>query len=58
MARQLPKPPSPHIGWSANSLAFKGRLLTKAQFAEARRKRADLNEKLRQLTVCERERRR
>jgi DNA-binding GntR family transcriptional regulator len=46
MARQLPKPPSPRISWSADSLAFKPRLLTKAQFAEARRKRADHQEKL------------
>ena len=56
MGRQLPKPPSPRISWSADSLAFKPRLLTKAQFAETRRKRADLHEKLRQLTVSERER--
>jgi hypothetical protein len=57
MARQLPKPSSPRT-WSADSLAFKPRLLTKAQFAEARRKRADLYEKLRQLTKSERDRRR
>lgn len=58
MARQLPKPPTPRTIWSADSLAFKPRLLTKAQFAEARRKRADLYEKLRQLTASARERRR
>jgi hypothetical protein len=57
MARQLPKPPSPRITWSADSFVFKPRLLTKAQFAEARRKRIELNEKLRQLTASERERR-
>jgi hypothetical protein len=57
MARQLPKPPSPRITWSADSLAFRPRLLTKAQFAEARRKRADLIEKLRQLSLAERDRR-
>ena len=57
MARQLPKPPSPPITWSADSLAFKPRLLTKAQFAKARRKRIELSEKLRQLTASERERR-
>lgn len=59
MARKSPKPTSrPARSWSADSLAFKPRLLTKAQFAEARRKRADLNEKQRQLTVSERDRRR
>ena len=57
MDRQSPKPPSPRI-WSADSLAFKARLLAKAEFAEARRKRADLNEKLRQLSLAERDRRR
>ena len=36
----------------------KRRLLTSAQFAEIRRKRADLNEKLWQLTAAERDRRR
>jgi hypothetical protein len=57
MARQLSKPLSPR-SWSADSLAFKPRLLTKAQFAAARRKRADLIEKLRQLSLAERDRRR
>ena len=42
MARISPKSPSPPArSWSADSLAFKPRLLTKAQFAEARRKRAE-----------------
>jgi len=57
MARHSPKPPSPRISWSADSLAFKPRLLTSAQFAVARRKRADLDEKMRQLRYAERERR-
>ena len=36
----------------------KSRCLTKAQFAEVRRKRAEVDAKLRQMTAAERERRR
>jgi len=57
MANHSPKPPSPRPSWSADSLAFKPRLLTSAQYAVARRKRADLIERLRQLGYAERERR-
>jgi len=57
MAHHLPKPPSHRISWSADSLAFKPRLLTSTQYAVMRRKRADLYEKLRQLRYAERERR-
>jgi hypothetical protein len=59
MARQPPEPPTGRISvWGADSLAVKRRLLTKAQFAEIRRKRADLDAKLWQMTKAERDRRR
>jgi hypothetical protein len=52
MPRQSLKPPAARVsGWGATgSPDGKRRLLTNAQFAEMRRKRADLYEKLRQLT--------
>lgn len=58
--KQSPKPPAARVsGWGATgSPDGKPRRLTKAQLAEISRKRADLYEKLRQLTVFERERRR
>ena len=59
MARQSPKPPNAHSSvWAVGSLAPKHRLLTKAQFAEMRRKQADLEAKLQQMTAAGRERRR
>jgi len=60
MAMQPPKPPTVRVsGWGATgSLNANQRLLTSAQRAEVRRKRADLDAKLRQLTVAERDRRR
>ena len=58
--KQSLKPPVARVsGWGATgSPDGKRRLLTSAQWAEIRRKRADLYERLRQLTVSERERRR
>jgi hypothetical protein len=61
MARQLPKPPSAVItsGWGpTGNPNGQRRFLTSAQFAEIRRKRADLDAKLWQMTKAERERRR
>ena len=60
MGAQSPKPPSTHIsGWGATgSPDGRRRLLTSAQFTEMRRKRADLNAKVRQMKAAERERRR
>jgi hypothetical protein len=60
MARQSPKPPAARVpSWGATgSPDGKPRRFTKAQLAEIRRKRADLYEKLQQLTFSERERRR
>jgi len=59
MTRQPPKPPNARRSvWAAGSLAEKSRLLTKAQYAEMRRKLADVEAKLRQLTAAERQRRR
>jgi hypothetical protein len=59
MARQSPKPPNARSSvWAIGSLAPNRRRLTKEQFAEMRRKLADLDTKLWQLTTAERERRR
>jgi hypothetical protein len=60
MARQLPKPPAARVfGWGATGSPNGSRpLLTIAQYAEMRRKRVDLEAKLRQMTTAERERRR
>ena len=60
MARQTSKPPTARVSsWSAmGSPEGQRRFLTKAQFAELRRKRADVYAKLRQMTEAERERRR
>jgi hypothetical protein len=59
MATQPPKPPAARVSsWGATGrLDGKRRFLTKAQFAEMRRKRADLDAKLWQLTLAERDRR-
>jgi hypothetical protein len=56
MAKQSPKPPAARLSdWSAtgNSIG-KRRLLTSPQYAELRRKLADLDAKLRQLGATER----
>lgn len=60
MARQTSKPPTARVsGWGAmGSPEGKSRCLTKARFAEVRRKRAEVDAKLRQMTAAERERRR
>jgi hypothetical protein len=60
MARQTSKPPTARVsGWGVTgSPEGKGRFLSKAQFAELRRKRADVHAKLRQMVYAERERRR
>ena len=54
------KPPTARVcGWGATGyLGASRRFLTSAQDAEVRRKRADLDAKLRQLTSAERDRRR
>ena len=52
-------PPVRSSDWGATgSHDGSPRLLINAQCADKRRKRADMNEKLRQMTVAERERRR
>ena len=60
MAKQPPKPPSARPNdWGATGHLNGGRrFLTSAQYAEIRRKRADLEAKLWQLTTAERQRRR
>jgi len=60
MIKQSSKPPAARVsGWGATGSSDSSRpLLTSKHFAEIRRKRADLYEKLRQMTVAERERRR
>jgi hypothetical protein len=61
MARQLPKPPAAAriSGWGGTGYPNGSRpLLTSAQYAEMRRKRADLDAKLKQMTAVERDRRR
>ena len=60
MARQPPKPPTPRLSvWGATGDPNSARrFLTDAQYAEIRRKRADLNAKLWQMTTAERGRRR
>jgi hypothetical protein len=60
MARQSSKPTTARVsGWGATGSPDGSRpLLTSAQYVEIRRKRADLEAKLRQLTATERERRR
>jgi len=56
MARQPPKPPTPRLSvWGATSDPNSARrFLTSAQYAEMRRKRADLDAKLKQMTAAER----
>jgi hypothetical protein len=60
MARQSPKPPTARPnGWGVTGHINGGRrFLTSAQFAEVRRKLADVDAKLRQLSAAERVRRR
>ena len=58
MARRPPKP-APIVSGRGTAGNFNGRrrFLTSAQFAHVRRKRADLDAKLWQMTKAERERR-
>lgn len=60
MARQPPKPPTIRVsGWGATGyLDGSRRFLTSEEQAEMRRKRADVDAKLRQMRMAERERRR
>ena len=61
MAERSPKPPTAPIisGWGATgSPDGRRRFLTSAQCAEMRRKRADMDAKLRQMTAAESDRRR
>jgi hypothetical protein len=60
MAKQSPKPPAIRLSvWGATGdLHSPRRFLTDAQYAEIRRKRADLDAKLKQMTAAERGRRR
>jgi len=60
MAKQPTKPPTVRVsGWGATGyLGATRRFLTSAQQAEMRRKRADLDAKLRQMSMAERDRRR
>jgi hypothetical protein len=60
MATQSTKPPTARSNdWGATGSSIgKRRLLTSAQFAEMRRKLADVDAKLRQMTAAERQRRR
>jgi hypothetical protein len=60
MPTQLPKPPIVRVSeWGATGYhGASRRLLTSAQQAEMRRKRADVDAKLRQMTMAERDRRR
>jgi hypothetical protein len=60
MDRQSPKPPAIRLnGWGATGYINGGRrFLTSTQYAEMRRKLADVDAKLKQLTAAERERRR
>jgi hypothetical protein len=58
MARQPPKPPIVRVSdWGATGcLGATRRFLTSAQQAQMRRKRADVDAKLRQMTMAGRER--
>ena len=58
--KQPPKPPAAQVSdWGATGNPIgKRRLLTRSQFAELRRKLADVDAKLRQMTAAERQRRR
>ena len=59
MAKQSPKPPVARLsdsGATGGSIG-KRRLLTRAQYAELRRKLADVDDKLRQLSAGEHGRR-
>jgi hypothetical protein len=60
MAKQSPKPPAIRLSvWgAAGDPNSPRRFLTDAQYAVIRRKRAELNAKLWQMTTTERERRR
>jgi hypothetical protein len=60
MAKQSPKPPKADLpSWGATGQVIgKRRLLTSAQYAEIRRKLAELDAKLRQMTAAERNRNR
>jgi hypothetical protein len=60
MARKSTKPPAARVSdWNATGNSTgKRRLLTRSQFAEMRRKLADVDAKLRQLSAAERGRRR
>ena len=60
MAKHSLKPPAARVsGWGATGSPNGSRsLLTSAQYAEMRRKRVDLEAKLRQMTAAERDRRR
>jgi hypothetical protein len=57
---ESPTPPAPRLRvWGATGDPNgRRRTLTSAQFSEIRRKRADLDAKLRQMTAAERDRRR
>jgi hypothetical protein len=59
MARQTSKPPTARVSGlgATGSPESKGRFLSKTQFAELRRKRADVHAKLRQMLYAERDRR-
>jgi hypothetical protein len=58
--KKSPKPPPTRVSdrGATGSTIGKRRLLTRAQFAEMRRKLADVDAKLRQLSAAERGRRR
>jgi hypothetical protein len=60
MAKQPPKPPTSRLSvWGATGDPNSARrFVTSAQYAEIRRKRADVDAKLKQMTAAERERRR
>jgi hypothetical protein len=57
MAKQSLKPPTARIsGWGRTGYPNGSRpLLTRTQYAEMRRKRADLDAKLKQMTAAERD---
>jgi hypothetical protein len=56
MAKQRPKPPAARLnGWGGTGQSLGGRrLLTSTQYAEIRRKLADVDAKLREMTAAER----
>jgi hypothetical protein len=60
MAKQSPKPPAARLSdWGATGSSIgKRRLLTRAQYAELRRKPVDVDANLGQLSAAERGRRR